>query len=395
MGSKGFRQKMFLTHPLPVFKVPMMKVPLFCPDYTNQPHLEAFNKVFQSIIQSGKYILGEAVEQFEHQFAAQNHCKYAVGVSSGTDALLIALQALDIQPNDEVLCPSFTFFASASTIARLGAQPVWVDVHTNNYLIDLADAEKKVSSRTKAIVVVHLFGQSCEPDAVKAFAQRHHLKIIEDVAQAQGAKSQNLLTGSWGDVAAFSFFPTKNLGGFGDAGMVTTQDTALFEKIKCLRVHGSHVTYEHLYLGGNFRIDTLQAALLAIKLPYVDEAISKRRANAERYLSALQGIDSLCLPNNPSDGYHTWNQFTVRVLNRKRDELKAFLAQQAIGSAIYYPKTLDQQPSLRSISTDQGIPTARAHQLTQEVLSLPIYPGLTTEQIDWVCRAIQNFFSAR
>lgn len=371
-----------------------MKVPLFCSDYTNQSYLEAFNKKFQSIIQSGKYILGEAVEQFEHQFAKQNHCKYAVGVSSGTDALLIALQALDIQPNDEVLCPSFTFFASASTIARLGAQPVWVDVNTDNYLIDLADAEKKVSSKTKAIVVVHLFGQSCAPDAVKAFAKRHHLKIIEDVAQAQGAKSQNLLAGSWGDVAAFSFFPTKNLGGFGDAGMVTTQDPILFEKIKCLRVHGSHVTYEHLYLGGNFRIDTIQAALLAIKLPHIEEAISKRRVNAERYLSAIQGIDSICLPNNPGDGYHTWNQFTIRVLNHKRDELKTFLAQQEIGSAIYYPKTLDQQPSLHSISTDKGMPTVRAHQLTKEVLSLPIYPGLTTEQIDWVCRAIREFFGA-
>ena len=368
-----------------------MKVPLFDSTPVNVDLYDVFDSVFHDFIRSGQYILGNVVEQFEEAFARNNGSRYALGVSSGTDALMVALSALDIQAGDEVLCPSFTFFATASTVARLGAIPVWVDIHLNDFTIDLEDAERKVSEKTKAIIPVHLFGQSCDAEAVLQFAQKHHLFIIEDVAQAQGASSQTYKTGTWGHINAFSFFPTKNLGGFGDAGMITTQDEKIYKKAKCLRVHGSPTRYEHIYLGGNYRMDTLQAALLLKKLPYVEDAIRIRRCNANLYLSFLKDVAGIILPQEKLNRRHTWNQFTLRI-PKQRDSLKAFLEQKDIGCAIYYPKTLDLQKSLETISTDKGFPTKNAHKASEEVLSLPIYPGLKPSQIEYVCENIRKFF---
>lgn len=369
-----------------------MKVPLFDAKPVNIDLYERFVQAFQQILRSGQYILGDAVTQFERHFAEHNGSTFALGVSSGTDALLAGLLALGIQAGDEVLCPSFTFFATASTVARLGAIPVWVDVHPEDFCIDLADAEQKISPKTKAIIPVHLFGQSCDAASVLAFAQRHHLLILEDVAQAQGAMSGEHRTGTWGHMGAFSFFPTKNLGGFGDAGLVTTQSQDLFEKALCLRVHGSKVRYQHTLLGGNFRIDALQAALLDIKLPYVEEVIQVRRMNAQLYRAHLSAEPNIILPQEQPNRRHTWNQFTLRVPEGRRDALKAFLEGKDIGCAIYYPKTLDRQPALLGISTDKGVPTEHAHQLETEVLSLPIYPGLQPQHIEYVCAAIRQFF---
>ena len=372
-----------------------MKVPLFDISATHIDLYEKFEAVFREFIRSGNFILNEDVRQFEENFAKANDSKYALGVSSGTDALLVALLALDIKPGDEVLCPSFTFFATASTVARLGAIPIWVDVRKEDFAIDLTDAEQKISSKTKAIIPVHLFGQSCDAEALIQFTKKHSLKLIEDVAQAQGAQSHHRKTGTWGDINAFSFFPTKNLGGFGDGGMITTNDEALFERAKCIRVHGAPKRYEHIYLGGNFRIDSLQAALLNLKLPHLEDVITIRRMNAQLYQSYLKDVEGIVLPQERSDSYHTWNQFTLRVLNDQRDALKTFLEDQGIGCAIYYPKTLDQQTALKSISSDKGKPTVNAHALASEVLSLPIYPGLKPEQIEYVCEQIQRFFKDR
>ena len=369
-----------------------MKVPLFDISATNLDLYEKFEEIFRHFIRSGNFILDDEVRQFEENFAKANGSKYTLGVSSGTDALLVALLALDIKPGDEVLCPSFTFFATASTVARLGATPIWVDVRKEDFAIDLQDAQQKISEKTKAIIPVHLFGQSCDAEALMQFAQKHSLMIIEDVAQAQGAQSHHHKTGTWGNINAFSFFPTKNLGGFGDAGMVTTNDENLFERAKCIRVHGAPKRYEHVYLGGNFRIDSLQAALLNLKLTYLEDVVTIRRMNAQLYLHYLEDIKNIVLPQERTDSYHTWNQFTIRVLNHQRDALKTFLETQDIGCAIYYPKTLDQQIALRSISSDKGKPTTNAHALASEVLSLPIYPGLKPEQIEFVCEQIHCFF---
>lgn len=373
-------------------KTTLMKVPLFDISATHVDLYENFEETFHHFIRSGNFILNDDVQQFEENFAKTNGNTYALGVSSGTDALLVALLALDIQPGDEVLCPSFTFFATASTVARLGATPIWVDVRKEDFSIDLEDAQQKVSEKTKAIIPVHLFGQSCDAEALISFAENHHLKIIEDVAQAQGARSHHRKTGTWGDINAFSFFPTKNLGGFGDAGMITTNDEELFEKAKCIRVHGAPQRYEHIYLGGNFRIDSLQAALLNIKLPHLDDVIHIRRMNTQLYQNYLKDLEGIVVPQERSDSYHTWNQFTLHVLNHRRDALKTFLEENDIGCAVYYPKTLDQQTALKSISSDKGKATVNAHVLASEVLSLPIYPGLKPEQIEFVCEKLHQFF---
>ncbi len=371
-----------------------MKVPLFDSTAVNKHLYGDFEAFFAQFIRSGNFILGEAVQCFESHIAEQIGCKYAIGVSSGTDALIVSLATLNIGPGDEVLCPSFTFFATASSVARLGATPVWVDCNEDDFLINLEDAQRKVSEKTKAIIPVHLFGQSSDADAILSFSEKNKLFIIEDVAQAQGALSGSRQAGSWGHINAFSFFPTKNLGGFGDAGLVTTNDAALAEKARYLRVHGSPVRYEHIYLGGNFRIDTLQAALLDMKLPYLKEAIRMRRENAALYLKRLEGLsDHLALPQEKLGRFHTWNQFTIRVFNGQRNALKAYLEEQGIGCGVYYPKTLDLQSCMQGISTDKKHPTRVAHRLANEVLSLPIFPGLTSDQIAYICETITMFFA--
>lgn len=369
-----------------------MQVPLFDITAVNVDLYKDFEIKFHDFIRSGSFILGDAVAQFEKNFSENIGSKYAVGVSSGTDALLVALMALGVKEGDEILCPSFTFFSTASTVARCGATPVWVDVNLSDFNIDLKDAQKKVSDKTRGVIPVHLFGQSCPADEIMAFAKKNNLFIIEDVAQAQGSVSRNHKAGSWGEVGCFSFFPTKNLGSFGDAGMLTTNNADLYEKIRCLRVHGSRVRYEHIYLGGNFRMDTLQACLLDLKLPYVEDVIRIRRLNAQIYLSNLADVKGIILPKEIEGRRHTWNQFTIRVLEDRRDELKSFLCDNGVGCAIYYPKTLDLQPSLEAISTDKGYPTTQAHILSREVLSLPIFPGLKSEQIEYVCDTIKRFF---
>ena len=374
------------------------------------------NEAFLRVLRSGHFILGPEVERFEQLLAQYTGAKYALGISSGTDALLLAMMALDIGPGDEVLCPSFTFFATAGCVSRLGAKPVFVDSCPVCFNLDVRDAAKRITSRTKAIIPVHLFGQMADMDGIRDLASKHGLKIIEDAAQAMGATYRGQQAGTIGDFGTISFFPSKNLGALGDAGALLTNDAALFAKAKILRLHGMDPKYYHQVVGGNFRLDALQAALLSVKLPHFDSYTAGRRRNAALYterLSKLKGIDIArpencgCLrPGTREDSArivlpvayphcgHIWNQYTLRVIgNRSRDNLRTHLTSRGIGSEIYYPLPLHEQACFADLgcSSDE-FPWAR--RLATEVISLPIYPEIPAEQIEQVCSAIAEFLAA-
>jgi dTDP-4-amino-4,6-dideoxygalactose transaminase len=346
---------------------------------------------FSEILDSGCFILGSEVEQFERNVADYLSCKYALGVSSGTDALLIALMAMNIGPGDEVLCPSYTFFCTAGCVVRLGATPVFVDVNYDNFCISITDLKAKITAETKAIIGVHLFGQACDCEAILELCRKHGIKFIEDCAQSFGAKRHNKQSGTFGNAGCFSFFPSKTLGGFGDSGLVCTDDEALYELMKMLRTHGMKPKYFHKYIGGNFRIDALQAALLNIKLKHVDTYISKRIHNGKFYLENLAKLGNdrlITLPRTVAGNDHTWNQFTLKIHGGKRDELKEYLFSNGIGCEIYYPLSLNKQECFAQYANKLPI----SEQLTQESLSLPIYPELTIDQLAFVVSTIESFF---
>lgn len=368
-----------------------MSVPLLDVSRQHAPLKAECEAVFAEIFDSGRYILGETVERFEAELASYTGTRHAIGVSSGTDALLLAMMALDLGSGDEVLCPAFTFFATAGCIARTGATPVWVDVLPDSFNLDLADAARKITSKTKAIVPVHLFGQACAMDGVTDLATQHGLQVIEDAAQAIGARFHDRPVGSMGAFGAFSFYPTKNLGAFGDAGALVTQDDALAERAVRLRNHGMFPRYYHHEVGGNFRLDAIQAALLSVKMKHLDGYHARRQANAAFYQKALGDVDGIVLPAAGDGQFHVWNQFTIRVENGKRDALRTFFAERGIGAEVYYPVTLDQQKCFQGNS--RGGETIRvAHELAQSVLSLPIFPELTETELNEVAEAIRAFF---
>jgi dTDP-4-amino-4,6-dideoxygalactose transaminase len=372
------------------------------------------NEAFLRVLRSGHFILGPEVERFETALAAQTGAKHALGVSSGTDALLLALMALDIGPGDEVLCPSFTFFATAGCVARVGAKPVFVDSCPVCFNLDLQDAARRITARTKAILPVHLFGQAADMDGVLELARQHGLRVIEDTAQAMGATYRGQQAGTMGDFGTISFFPTKNLGALGDAGALLTNDTELFHCTKILRQHGAEPKYHHQVIGGNFRLDALQAAMLSVKLPHFDGYTAARRRNAALYterLAQLPGVElaraedgccpgpagkaaaQLVLPTVHPRNEHIWNQFTVRVGDGRRDTLRAHLTARGIGSEIYYPLALHEQACFANLGyRPDDLPWA--HRLASEVISLPIYPEIPTSQIEQVCAAIAEFLAA-
>jgi len=347
-------------------------------------------QVFAEVYDSGRYILGDEVEQFESELARYTGTAEAVGMSSGSDALVAALMALDVGPGDEVLCPVFSFFATAGAIVRLGATPVWVDVLPETFNIDLADAERKITAQTKVIVPVHLFGQACDMECVMALAEQHGLKVLEDAAQAIGARFEDRPVGSMGTIGAFSFYPTKNLGAFGDAGAVVTQDPALAERLRRLRNHGMHPRYHHHEVGGNFRIDALQAALLRIKFRHLDHYHAARRRNAAFYKSHLAGLPKLVIPVEKAASFHVWNQFTLRVVNGARDAFRSYLQEHGIGSEIYYPITLDQQKCFQGLGKG-GQTIHAAHELAKSVVSIPIFPELAEAELEEVVAVIRRW----
>ena len=369
-------------------------VPLLDLNQQNQPLATELKDAFARLLDSSQFILGPEVTEFERQVAAGVGATHAIGVSSGTDALLLSLMALEIGPGDEVLCPSFTFFATAGSVSRTGATPVFVDSLDDDFNLDLSDAARRVTDKTKAIIPVHLFGQAADMGAVQRLASAHDLMVLEDAAQSMGTQFGEKKAGTIGDLCAFSFFPSKNLGGFGDGGMITTNDDALAERVRILRVHGGAPKYYHKAIGGNFRLDPLQAALLRAKLGHLPVYIAKRRANAATYLERLAESapvreGRLLLPSEMSGRTHTWNQFTLRVTNGKRDALMEDLAANQIGSAIYYPVPLHRQECFSNLAgVEARLPICE--KMADEVLSIPIYPELSTEQIDHVINTIAN-----
>jgi len=369
-----------------------MAVPLLDLNTQNQAHSDALKLAFERVVGSSQFILGHEVASFEKSVAQRLGSEHAIGVSSGTDALLLALMALEIGSGDEVLCPSYTFFATAGCIARLGAIPVFIDVHTDSFNLDVTDAASKITLKTKAILPVHLYGQSADMGAITELAQEHRLKIVEDCAQSMGARWKADEVGTIGDFGTYSFFPTKNLGGFGDGGMLVTNDADLAEKARVLRVHGSKPKYYHKLLGGNFRLDALQASLLAVKLGSLNRFLEQRRANAAYYIesfkSKLGQHFTLILPSEMEHCWHTWNQFTIRVADGKRDALREHLKQNNIASEIYYPLSLHQQECFQGLP---AMPCPVSEQLAQECLSLPIYPELSREMQDEVVVAVTDF----
>ena len=395
-----------------------MAVPLLDVNAQNHPLEVELTAAFQRVLKHGMFILGKEVDTLESELKEFLGVKHALGVSSGTDALVLALMALDLQPGDEVLCPAFTFFATAGSVSRVGAVPVFVDVCPVCFNIDVNDAKAKITSRTKAIMPVHLFGQSADMDAVQALAAEHGLRVIEDAAQSLGAQYKGRQTGTIGDFGCYSFFPSKNLGGLGDAGLLVTNDDKLGEYAKILRVHGSAPKYYHHYVGGNFRIDALQAAFLSVKLKHYDRYTANRQANAEFYhqqLGALPGVvqadqahckcastqtaaltaagAKVVLPVGYTHNTHIWNQYTIRVLGGQRDALRDFLWSKKIGCEVYYPVTLDQQKCFANVPAHALQGCEVSHQLAAEVLSIPIYPELNDTQKQEVVATIAEFLA--
>jgi dTDP-4-amino-4,6-dideoxygalactose transaminase len=360
------------------------------------------------VAESQYFILGPEVEKMEQAMSAYIGCKHAFGVSSGTDALLLALMAIDIKPGDEIILPTFSFFATAGVVARLHAVPVFVDSDKVTFNIDVQQIEKKITARTKAIIPVHLFGQSADMIPIMEIANKHNLKVIEDGAQAIGVHyNDGRQVGTIGDIGCFSFFPSKNLGCFGDGGLVTINNDELAERLKIMRVHGGKPKYYHKVIGGNFRIDAIQAAVLNVKLPYLDRWSAKRRENAALYtklfieagLSEGEGkivfnaANAVLLPkavfkNSGHKNYHIYNQYVIRV--EKRDELREFLTQKGIGNEVYYPVPFHRQECFAYLKTnDADYPVANG--AANDSVALPIYPELTSEQISYVVKTIAEF----
>lgn len=391
-----------------------MKVPLL--DLTQQYARIAaeVRSAIERVCASQQFILGREVRELELGMARYTHCQHGIGVSSGTDALLLALMALGIGPGDEVITSPFTFFATAGTIARLGARPVFCDMDRATFNLSPERVEeflsrecevrgqgggrqvihRRTGGRIRALMPVHLYGQVCAMDAFMEMADRLGLHVIEDAAQAIGATDeQGRMAGGIGHIGCFSFFPTKNLGAFGDAGLCTTRDPALDQRMRILRVHGAEPKYHHSLIGGNFRLDEIQAAVLNVKFRYLEEWREARDAHARQYATRLTaklpGREIVTPPRGPG-GRHVWNQYVIRA--QRRDELRQHLAAAGIGTEIYYPIPLHLQPCFAYLGYRSGdLPEAEL--ASREVLALPVFPELSAAQIDYVAATIERFYT--
>ncbi len=378
-----------------------MKVPLLDLKAHHEPIKAELFAVFEKVFQSQYFILGPEVSRLEAKIAAYCQTDHAIGVSSGTDALLLSLMALDIGPGDEVITSPYTFFATAGAIARVGAKPVFVDIDPISYNIDPEKIEAAITANTKVIMPVHLYGQLADMDAICAIATKHGLKIIEDAAQAIGAEYKaGQRAGSFGGLGCFSFFPSKNLGAMGDGGMIVLSDAQLADKVRKMRVHGGHPKYYHKMIGGNFRLDSIQAGVVEVKLNYLDKWTAKRQENAASYATLFQNsglIDQkkVSLPvaiyrDAACKHHHIYNQFIVRVADR--DALRAFLINEGIGAEIYYPVPLHIQECFQSLGYKAG-DFPESEKAADETLALPIYPELTLEMQTFVVDTIQRFYA--
>ncbi len=371
-----------------------MNVPLLDLNRQYQVIGTAMEEALLRVSRSGRYILGPEVESLEKEIAEMIGCAHAVGVTSGSDALIIALMALNVGPGDEVITTPYTFFATAGAIARLGATPVFVDIDPVSFNIDPEGVRKAITQRTKAILPVHLFGRTAEMDALLSIAKQHELPIVEDAAQSIGSTlADGRFSGTIGTVGCFSFFPSKNLGAMGDGGLVTTNDSELYEKLKTLRAHGSKPKYFHAIIGGNFRLDPMQAAVLRVKLPHLESWHEARKQNADRYrqlfeqrTDALQG--NVQSPDEGA-GRHVYNQFVIRC--KRRDDLMKHLQEKGIGSAIYYPLSLHEQGCFANLGYKSG-DFPESERAAKETLALPIYPELTEAEQVYVADTLVEFY---
>lgn len=336
------------------------------------------------VLESQVCILGPKVSELEEKVAELSDCQFGIGVSSGTDALLACLMAMNIGPGDEVITTSFTFFATAGCVSRTGARPVFVDIDPKTYNVDIAQIEAAVTPRTKAIIPVHLFGQMADMDPIMEIAERHNLFVIEDAAQAISATYKGRKAGSIGDVGCFSFFPSKNLGAAGDGGMIVTNNSELHERLVAMRSHGSKPKYYHKFVGGNFRLDPIQAAVLLVKLPHLDSWSDSRRRHAAAYDQMFAG-SPVVTPWIHPDTVSIYNQYVIRVGNR--DQLVSHLKSLQIGNEIYYPLPLHLQECFSDLGYKVG-DLPESERAAKEVLALPVYPELSQEQLEYVGKTI-------
>ena len=347
--------------------------------------------VLKELIKSSDFILGKDVEKFERSFADYIGAKYCIGVASGADALQLSLKALEIGEGDEVIIPAMTFMATASAVINVGATPVFADILPSFPLIDPSDIEKKITKKTKAIIPVHLHGFPCDMDKIKTIAKKYKLFIIEDACQAHGSLYKGNRPGNLGDIAAFSFYPSKNLGAFGDGGAITTSSKELTEKILLLRNQGAKEKYKHEVVGYNSRLDTIHAAVLHIKLKSLDKDNAKRREHARVYNTALKNLP-LLLPQDFEDGEGNFHVYAIQV--KERDKLLSYLHEKNIYAGIHYPIPLHLQPALKYLKYKKG-DFPNAEYFAESELSLPMYPSLTEDQIIYICKQIKSFYSSK
>ena len=375
------------------------KVPFFDLSAQFKSIEDEIKSALDEVFQSQQFIMGSQVQALEKTIAQYCKTRYAIGVASGSDALLLSLMALGIGAGDEILLPPFTFFATAGSVSRLGAIPVFVDIDPETYNIDPLKIEEKITSRTKAMIPVHLFGQCADMDPLLKIAKEKKLYIIEDAAQALGAEykpvaeSEGRQAGQMGDLGCFSFYPTKNLGAFGDAGMVMTQNPGLAEKVRLLRVHGSQPKYFHKTIGINSRLDTIQAAILLVKFKFLEKWTTERQKKAKRYQllfqDLLSSVKGLKLPTIQYQNRHIFHQYVIRV--PQRDRLRQFLTEEGIGTDIYYPVPLHLQECYSFLKYRKG-DLPNSEKASEEVLALPIYPELTEDQQTLVVERIRAFY---
>jgi len=366
-----------------------MKVPLLDLFVQNDPLLPEIRKAIEEVFKTHYYILGPHVAKLEEEVAAYSGTKYAIGCASGTDALILALQALNIGEGDEVITTPFTFFASTSSITRLGAKSVFVDIKEDTFNLDPEKIEAAITPKTKAILPVHLFGQMAEMDKIMAIAEKHQLAVVEDAAQSIGSEYDGKKAGQYGDVGTLSFFPSKNLGAMGDGGMCLTNNENLAASLKQLRVHGESPKYYHKWVGLNSRLDSLQAAILSVKLKQLANWSEMRRKNADYYFEHLKDVPQIQLPAIHPKAKSIFNQFTLRA--EKRDALLDYLRKNDIGCAVYYPLPLHVQECFAYLNHQKGdFPVSE--KAAEQVISIPIYSELAEEQLAFVAETIRKFY---
>jgi len=372
--------------------VPLLDVPR-----SNRPLRQEFQDAIMKVCDSGQFLFGPACQKLEEEVATWCGTDHAVGCASGSDALLVALMAENIGPGDEVIVPSFTFFSTASAAWRLGARPVFVDIDPVSFNISPAAIQDAITPATRAVIPVHLFGQCAEMPEIMQIARQHKLVVIEDAAQAIGASVGGEPAGSWGEVGCLSFYPTKNLGGFGDGGMMVTQDHRRAERLRLFASHGMKPRYQHHVVGINSRLDSIQAAALNVKLKHLPEATRLRQQNADNYQELFEqaGIDQqVVLPTSGDSMEHVWNQYTIRVPGGQRDAMAKHLGERQIGHAIYYPIPLHQQACFQ-IEGEAPPCLPETEKAAAEVLSLPIFPELIDDELEQVVGSIGDFLAQR